>query len=108
VEWRAVRDSNSRHPVVNAGRRQYLEGTERGALVPRLCLRQVFNVGHSMGQPFLCSCFSRRLIFEGWPSRNPFGRAEKPPIAFICDLEKQIRIGPVLRGRGPVCDIGLR
>jgi hypothetical protein len=40
------------------------------------------------------------IIFEGWPSRKPFSGAEKPPIAFICELEKQIRIGPFLRGEG--------
>ena len=40
------------------------------------------------------------VILEGWPSRKPFSRAEKPPIAFICELEKQVRIGPFLRGEG--------
>ena len=46
------------------------------------------------------SCFSWRLIVEGWPRRKPFSRAEKPPIVFICELEKQVRIGPFLRGEG--------
>ena len=37
---------------------------------------------------------------EGWPRRKPFSGAEKPPIAFIRDLKKQVRIGPLLRGEG--------
>ena len=36
----------------------------------------------------------------GWPGRKPLSRAENPAIAFICELEKQIRIGPFLRGEG--------
>jgi hypothetical protein len=40
------------------------------------------------------------LIFEGWPRRTPFSHAEKPPIAFICELKKQVRIGLDLRGGG--------
>jgi hypothetical protein len=50
--------------------------------------------------PSICSCFSWLIIFEGWPRRKPFSGAEKPPIAFICELEKQIRVGPFLRGEG--------
>jgi hypothetical protein len=52
-------------------------------------------------RPRLCSCFRWRLIFARWPRRKtPLSRAEKPPIGFICELEKQIRVGPVLRGEG--------
>jgi hypothetical protein len=40
-----------------------------------------------------------RLLAE-WPRRTPFSRAEKPPIAFICELQKQVRIGLVLRDEG--------
>jgi hypothetical protein len=46
------------------------------------------------------SCFWRLLIFAGWPRRTPFSGAEKPPITFICELEKQIRRGFVLLGEG--------
>src|SRR5216683_1546782 len=46
------------------------------------------------------SCFWRLLIFAVWPGRKPFGRAENPPIAFICELKKQVRRGLVLRGEG--------
>ena len=46
------------------------------------------------------SCFWRLLIFAVWPGRKPFGRAENPPIAFICELKKQVRIGLVLLGEG--------
>ena len=44
--------------------------------------------------------FWRLLIFAGWPGRTPFSRAENPPIAFIRELKKQVRIGLVLRGEG--------
>ena len=44
--------------------------------------------------------FWRLLIFAGWPCRTPFSRAENPPIAFIRELKKQVRIGLVLRGEG--------
>ena len=44
------------------------------------------------------SSFLRLLIFAGW--RTPFSRAENPPIAFICELKKQVRIGLVLGGEG--------
>jgi hypothetical protein len=40
------------------------------------------------------------LNFVEWPRRTPFSRAEKPPIAFICELKKQISNGLVLRGEG--------
>ncbi len=46
----------------------------------------------------VASCFLRLLIFAGW--RTPFSRAENPPIAFICELKKQVRIGLVLLGEG--------
>jgi len=46
------------------------------------------------------SCFWRLLFFEGWPRRSPFSRAEDPPIAFIRELRKQLRIGLVLLGEG--------
>src|SRR5207344_3425618 len=42
----------------------------------------------------------RLLIFAGWPGRTPFSRTENPPIAFIRELKKQVRIGLVLRGEG--------
>jgi hypothetical protein len=38
------------------------------------------------------------LIFA--PGRTPFGRAENPPIAFICELKKKVRRGLVLLGKG--------
>ena len=44
--------------------------------------------------------FWRLRIFAGWPGRTPFSRAENPPIAFIRELKKQVRIGLVLRGEG--------
>jgi hypothetical protein len=44
--------------------------------------------------------FWRLLIFAGWPCRTPFSRAENPPIAFIRELKKQVRIGLVLLGEG--------
>ena len=44
------------------------------------------------------SCFWWLLIFVGWPGRTPFSRAENPPIAFICELKKQVRLGRVLLG----------
>jgi hypothetical protein len=34
------------------------------------------------------------------PRRTPLSRAENPPIAFICELKKQVRIGLVLLGEG--------
>src|SRR4029077_9773872 len=46
------------------------------------------------------SCFWRLLIFAGWPRRTPLSRAENPPIAFVCELKKQVRIGLVLLGEG--------
>lgn len=46
------------------------------------------------------SCFWRLLIFAEWPRRTPFSGAEKPPIAFICELKKQVRNGLLLRGEG--------
>jgi len=45
-------------------------------------------------------CHWWRLIFEGWPRRKPFSRAEKPPIAFIRELKKQVRVGPNPAGEG--------
>jgi hypothetical protein len=46
------------------------------------------------------SCFWRLLIFERPPGRKPFRGAEHPPIIFICKLEKQVRIGPIVSGEG--------
>jgi hypothetical protein len=46
------------------------------------------------------SCFWRLLNFAVWPGRKPFGGAENPPIGFICELKKQVRLGPVLFGEG--------
>jgi hypothetical protein len=38
-------------------------------------------------KPYLgVSCFWGLHILVGWPRRNPFSGAEKPPIAFICEL----------------------
>ena len=52
-------------------------------------------------KPYLgVSCFWELHILVGWPRRNPFSGAEKPPIAFICELEKQVRRGVVLLGEG--------
>ena len=42
----------------------------------------------------------RLIIFEVWPRRKPFSGAEKPPIAFICELKKQVRVGPIHGGEG--------
>ncbi len=51
--------------------------------------------------PFLgVSCFWRLFIFAKWPGRTPFSGAEKPLIAFICELKKQVRRGLVLLGEG--------
>jgi hypothetical protein len=36
----------------------------------------------------------------GWPGRKPLSRAENPPIAFIGELKKQVRVGLVPRGEG--------
>ena len=41
------------------------------------------------------SCFWRLLVFAVWPGGKPFRGAEKPPIAFICQLKKQVRVGLV-------------
>ena len=64
----------------------------------------VFNVGHVMGPtqtgPSGVSCFWLLLIFAEWPRRTPFSGAEKPPIAFICELKKQVRNGLLLRSEG--------
>jgi hypothetical protein len=47
------------------------------------------------------SRFWHRLIVAGTPGDpKPFSGAEKPPIAFICELEKQVRRGLVLRSEG--------
>ena len=46
------------------------------------------------------SCFWRLFIFAKWPGRTPFSGAEKPLIAFICELKKQVRRGLVLLGEG--------
>jgi len=35
-----------------------------------------------------------------WPGRKPFSREENSPIAFICELTEQVRIGPILAGEG--------
>ena len=43
-------------------------------------------------------CLWPLLIFAGWQRRTPFSRAEDSPIAFICELKKQVRNGPVLLG----------
>jgi hypothetical protein len=40
-----------------------------------------------------------RLLAE-WPRRTPLSRAEKPLIAFICELKKEVRIGLVRRDEG--------
>jgi len=46
------------------------------------------------------SSFWRLLIFARKPGRTPFRGAEKPLIAFICELKKQVRRGLVLLGKG--------
>jgi hypothetical protein len=43
-------------------------------------------------------CFWRLLIFAEWPRRTPFSGAEKSPIAFICELKKQVHFGLVVLG----------
>ena len=45
-----------------------------------------------------CFCFWRLLNCAGWPRRTPFGDAEESPIAFICELTKQVRFGLVVFG----------
>jgi hypothetical protein len=60
--------------------------------------RPSFNEFHSNRAGV--SCFWRLLIFAGWPRRTPFSGAENSPIAFICELKKQVRIGLVLLGKG--------
>jgi hypothetical protein len=46
------------------------------------------------------SCFWWLLIFAVRPGRKPFSGAESPPIAFICELKKQVRNGLVPRDEG--------
>jgi hypothetical protein len=46
------------------------------------------------------SCFWRLLIFAEWQPPTPFGRAENPPIAFVGELEKQVRNGLVRLSEG--------
>ena len=46
------------------------------------------------------SCFWRLLIFAGWQRRTPFGRTENPPIAFVGELEEQVRNGLVRLSEG--------
>ena len=36
----------------------------------------------------------------GWPGRKPMSRAENPPVAFIRELNKQVRVGLVPCGEG--------
>ena len=50
--------------------------------------------------PTRVSCFWRLLIFARWPGRTPFGGAENSPIAFICELKKQVGRGLVLLSQG--------
>jgi hypothetical protein len=38
------------------------------------------------------------LIFAGEPGRTPFSGAEKPPIAFVCELKEQVHVGLVIGG----------
>jgi hypothetical protein len=40
------------------------------------------------------------LIFAVRPGRKPFSGTENPPIAFICELTKQVSVGIVLRDEG--------
>jgi hypothetical protein len=62
---------------------------------------QVFNVGSLDGsRSNRVSCIWRLLIFAVWPGRKPFSGAENPPIAFICELKKQVRRGLILLGEG--------
>jgi hypothetical protein len=43
-------------------------------------------------------CLSRLLICAELRPRTPFSSAEKPPIAFACELKKQVRLGLVVFG----------
>jgi len=85
--------------LISTQRRLFVEGA--GLRCRAILLAS--NVGHWSGplKPRVgVSCFRRLIIFKRWPRRKPYSRAEKPPIAFICELKKQGRIGPVLRGEG--------
>jgi hypothetical protein len=42
-------------------------------------------------------CFWRLVV--RWPGK-PFSGAEHSPVAFICKLEKQVCIGPIVGGEG--------
>jgi hypothetical protein len=35
-----------------------------------------------------------------WLRRKPLSRAKNPPIALICELKKQVRIGAIVAGEG--------
>jgi hypothetical protein len=61
--------------------------------------RPSFNELHSnraLASPAFGGCsFLLDGRFAGWPRRTPLSRAENPPIAFVCELKKQVRIGLV-------------
>jgi hypothetical protein len=51
-----------------------------------------FNVGHWSGP--------LKPRVGVWPRRKPFSRAKNPPIALICELKEQGRIGAIVAGEG--------
>jgi hypothetical protein len=65
---------------------------------------QVFNVDHIMGPtqtgPWRLLLLVAAHFCGTGRGRTPFSGAEKPPIAFICELKKQVRRGVVLPGEG--------
>jgi hypothetical protein len=63
--------------------------------------KEFIPVRRQSAQAAICvSRLGRLLIFVIWPRRSPFSGAEKSPIAFICELKKQIGIGLVIRREG--------
>jgi hypothetical protein len=46
------------------------------------------------------SCFWRLLVFADRQRQTPFSRAEIPPIAFVGEIKKQIRVRPDSDGKG--------
>ena len=57
-------------------------------VIERLPLKPRLGVSH----------FLKLQIFAVWQRRTPFSHAQKPPITFICEHEKQVRIRLDLRG----------
>jgi hypothetical protein len=88
--WRRLSEAERGPPRFVPGRPGFGTGFQRRSLNGWVPLKPHLGV----------SCFWRLLIFVKWPRRTPLSRAENPPIAFICELKKQVRIGLVLLGEG--------